>query len=302
MNKTTQFRQLLAEPGPILLAGVHDGLSACLAEQAGFDAAWASGFCISTSKRIPDVGLVTMTEFLEVAAQINHATTFPVIADVDDGFGDHVNVARTVREYERSGAAGICMEDSRHPKRNSLNPRFRSRLVSAEEFAVKIRVAKAAQSDPDFVVMARTEALIADLGMDEAVRRATAYATAGADLIVVHSRAATPAAIREFGARWEVDVPLVAIPTTYGSISAGDLYECGYKVVIFANQGLRAAITAMKRTFLRLAATQTVSSVSDLCSLEEVFALVNYDEVRRIESCYDGSANDESLPPSPIVA
>ena len=285
MHKTADFRNLLAEPGPVVLGGAYDGLSACLTEQAGFDAVWASGFCISTSKRVADVGLLTMTELLSAAADINKATSLPVIADVDDGFGDAINVVRMVQEYEAAGIAGICIEDNQHPKRNSLHDGLRSKLVTLEEFSAKLRAAKAAQTDPDFVVIARTEALIADEGMDAARRRATAYAEAGADMIVIHSRAAEPDDIRDFGMRWSGDVPLVAIPTTYAHVTVAELYGYGYKMAIFANQALRAAVRAMQATLQSMMQAQTPSSPeADLASLNEIFTLAGFEEVRELES------------------
>lgn len=306
MTKAAHFRRLLDEPGPVLLGGAHDGLSACLAERAGFDGIWASGFCISASKRIADVGLLTMTEFLAAADEINQATSLPVIADVDDGFGDAVNVVRMVREYERAGIAGVSIEDNQHPKRNSLNRSLRSRLVSPAEFAAKLRASKEAQNDPSFVVIARTEALIADLGMEEALRRANTYAEAGADMILIHSRSPDVEAVKQAALRWHRDVPLVAVPTTYSNVTASELYGYGYKMAIFANQGLRAAVKAMTQAMAAMVRTGSPSSVeSDLCSLEELFTLTGFDEIRRLESRFiktvvDGnpSSFDEHVPPA----
>ena len=293
MKKTTQFRNLLKEPGPVLLGGVYDGLSARLAENAGFDALWASGFSISTSKGIADVGLMTMSELLEEARRINLASNLPVIADVDDGFGDAVNVDRMVREYEATGIAGVCMEDNRHPKRNSLTADMRCKLVSAEEFSGKLRVAKAASSDTDFVVIARVEALIAGMGMEEAERRAHAYADAGADLIVMHSKEKDVAPVREFAMKWSRDTPLVAIPTTYGDVRLAELYAYGIKVCIFANHGMRAAIQSMRETFNTLVREQTLSAVDNsICPLEDVFELAGFDQVRKIEqACQSANCN-----------
>ena len=297
MHKTADFRALIAEPGPIVLGGAYDGLSACLAERAGFDGIWASGFCISTSKRVADVGLLTMTELLTAASEINKATQRPVIADVDDGFGDAVNVVRMVREYESAGIAGICIEDNQHPKRNSLHDGLHSRLVSTPDFSAKLRAAKSAQRDPNFVVIARTESLIAGEGLDAAWQRATAYAEAGADMIVVHSRATDPSDVREFGLRWNADIPLVAIPTTYAGVTVGELYGYGYKMAIFANQALRAAARAMQHTLQTMFQTQTPSSVeTEITSLSDVFELAGFDEVRALESQFINGGNGTTAP------
>jgi phosphoenolpyruvate phosphomutase len=291
-SKASSLRDLLERPRPGLLCGVYDGLSARLAERAGFDALWASGFCISASKRIPDVGLITMTEHVLASTEIDRASSLPVVADVDDGFGDAVNVTRTVRAYEAAGIAAICLEDNRHPKRSSLYTGVERSLVSASEFAAKIRAAKSAQTDPGFVVIARTESLVAGLDLDEALRRAGLYADEGADLILVHATDRTPARILEFGSRWKRDVPLVAVPTTYPGVPADDLFRAGYRLVIFANQGMRAAVSAMSKVFRRLVETRSGAAVeADIASLGEIFTLVDLDEVKRIEAEFAASAD-----------
>ena len=284
-KKTTQLRQLLKQDGPVVLCGVHDGLTARLAERAGFDSIWASGYCISTSKGLPDVGVVTMSEHLAVTREINRATGLPVVADVDDGFGDVLNVVRMVREYEAAGIAAVCIEDNRHPKRNSLYGELAHRLVSTEEFVAKVRAAKETQTDPDFVVIARVEALVADMGLDEAFHRAHAYADAGADLVLMHSKDRNPDKIKEFGAKWNRDVPLVAVPTKYPQLTTTELFASGYRMIIFANQGLRASIAAMERVFHRMIEEQSTAGVEDeITPLSEIYSLAGFDEAVRIES------------------
>src|SRR5919198_3204493 len=188
---TTQLRALLHRPGPALVLGAHDALSAKLAEEAGFDAVWASGFGISAASALPDANVLTMSETLDAVRRMSDAVRIPVIGDCDNGFGNAINVMRTVAEYERAGAAGICIEDNIFPKRCSFYAGVGRELVPAEEHARKIQAAKAAQRDPDFVVIARTEAFIAGWGTQEALQRARAYAAAGADAVLVHSKSAT---------------------------------------------------------------------------------------------------------------
>ena len=285
VRKSERLRDLLSRPQATLICGVYDGLSARIAERAGFDGVWASGFCISASKRIPDVGLITMSEHLAATCEINKATNLPVVADVDDGFGDAINVTRMVREYEGAGIAAICMEDNRHPKRCSLYEGLERALVSSEEFTMKIRAAKEARTDPSFLVIARTEALVAGLGLPEARRRGRAYARAGADIILVHSKDPDPRPVLEFGRSWDGGLPLAAVPTKYPSVKVSDLYARGYRLVIFANQGLRASVAAVDRVFRRMVQTQSLASVEDQISpLSEIFSLVDMDEVRRLES------------------
>src|SRR4051812_24931503 len=144
----------------------HDGLTACLVEEAGFDAVWASGFEISASHVLPDASILTMTDMMAVARQIEKSTTLPVIADCDDGFGNAIDVIQLVRAYERAAIAVLCIEDSPFPKRCSFYDDEVRRLVSIDEQARNIRAPVDARSNPRTVIIARTEALIAEQRVD----------------------------------------------------------------------------------------------------------------------------------------
>ncbi len=284
LAKAALWRKRLSEPGPVLLAGAHNGLSAALVERAGFDAIWASGFEISASFALPDANILTMDETLAAARAIDRATRLPVIADCDNGFGNAINVIRTVREYEAAGIAGISIEDNVFPKRCSFYASARRELESIEEFAGKIRAAKEAQRTAEFAIIARTEALIAGWGMEEALRRGRAYADAGADLVLIHSKARGPAEVLEFARRWDRPVPLVCVPTTYAGAGADELHAAGFKVVIFANHGLRGAIRGMREALGAIASGRRAAAADPyVVSLEEVYALVGVDEMGRQE-------------------
>ena len=180
MSKSGLLRALLRRPGLVPMVGAHDALSAKLIEAAGFPVVWSSSFAVSAAQRaVPDVNLLTMTENLEAALFIDLAVATPVIADVDNGYGNVVNVVRTVQEYERAGIAGICMEDNVFPKKCSLYPGMKRELLSVEEFAGKVRAAVDTRKDPDFVLIARVEALIAGWGMKEACAGPTPTPTRG---------------------------------------------------------------------------------------------------------------------------
>ncbi|MBI4592776.1 MAG: isocitrate lyase/PEP mutase family protein, partial [Candidatus Rokubacteria bacterium] len=156
MSRAQVLRELLARPGLTPWVGAHDALSAKLIEAAGFPVVWSSSFTVSATQRaMPDVNLLTMTETLEAARHINNAVSVPVVADCDNGYGNAVNVVRTVEEYERAGIAGLCIEDNLFPKKCSLYPGMRRELASIEEHAGKIRAAKRAQRDPATVIIAR---------------------------------------------------------------------------------------------------------------------------------------------------
>jgi phosphoenolpyruvate phosphomutase len=261
--------------------GAHDGLTAALAERAGFDAIWAGGLGISSSFRVADAGLLTMTELLNAAVQIRAGCELPVIADVDAGFGDVNVVRRMVQLYEAAGIDAICIEDKQFPKRNSF--RNGHRLEDPVAFARKIAVAKAAQRGAGFVVIARLESLIAGAGMDDAMSRAERYAEAGADAVLIHSRASDAAEIREFCARWQQtgrNLPVLCVPTTYAGVTARELGELGISGVIYANQAIRASTKAVIEVLAAIAKHDSSAPVeSSLTSLSELFELTGMNDV-----------------------
>ena len=287
LRKSTLLRQRLSRPGPVLVAGAHNGLSARLVEEAGFDAIWASGFEISASYAVPDANILTMAENLEAARAINTSTKIPVIADCDTGYGNAVNVIRCVQEYEGAGIAAICIEDNVFPKRCSFYSNVKRELVSIDEHAGKIRAAKAAQRDPDFIVIARTEALNAGWRMEDALERAHAYADAGADAILIHSKSDTPGEVLEFASKYKGKVPLVSVPTTYATVEAETLDKSGFRIIIFANHGLRAGIRAMQST-LKEIRTKGRANAADaqIVTLEEVYRLVGVPELQKDEKVF----------------
>jgi phosphoenolpyruvate phosphomutase len=265
----------------ILVIGAHDGLSGRLGQRAGFDALWASGFEIAASQGLPDANILDMSAQLSAASEINDAVTVPVIADCDNGYGNGVNAAHMARKFFRAGIAAVCIEDNVFPKRCSFYEGVRRELVPAAEHALKVGACKDS-TDGGLFVIARTEALIAGHTMEEALERAEEYDEAGADAILIHSREKTPDQIVEFAERWSRSTPLVAVPTTYDTITAGELFRLGYRIVIFANQGLRASIKAVQEAYGRLltdgrawglraqiAPLQTVFDLVDLKGLEE---------------------------------
>jgi len=284
--KATKLRELFAASGTIRLAGAHHALGAKLAERTGFDGVWSSGLEISTSYCVPDANILTMSEYLATAESMNDAVSIPIVADCDTGYGNSNNVIHMVRKYEAAGIAAVCIEDKHFPKVNSFIP-GRQELAPISEFVGKIMAAKNAQRSSDFMVIARVEALIAGWGQEEALKRAHAYAEAGADAILIHSKAPTPAPIVEFIQAWNFRVPLVVVPTTYYTITAGELEELGVKMVIYANHGIRAAIRAMEETFaeiLRAGSTTTIEP--KIAPMKLVFELQGMPQLKRDEEIY----------------
>ena len=201
-----------------------------------------------------------MSDYLHVAQSISESVSIPLIADCDTGYGNADNVFFAVKKFESAGAAGISMEDQDFPKANSLI-RGAKKLVSISEFTEKIRAAKEAQCNPDFVIIARVEALISGAGQREAQLRATAYADAGADAILIHWNQASTDPIEQFLREWGQVVPVIVIPTTYYGISSQKLWRLGARMVIYANQGLRSAMHAMEEVFQAILRDGTTANV-----------------------------------------
>ena len=279
-----RLRALLAAPEPVLLPGCSDALGARLIEAAGFDAVYMTGFgTAATLLGRPDVGLLTLTEMVGNAARISSATTLPVLADADTGYGNAVNVIRTVREYERAGVGGIHLEDQVAPKRcGHLEGK---QVVPAEEFAAKIEAAVAARTDPRFVLVARTDAR-AVAGIDEAIRRARLAVDAGADAVFVEALTSVPEVERV--ARELADIPLVFNWVEGGRtppLSYEQLAELGYALIILPLTTLLVAARAVRDALsaVRQAGTPLPLEGAQM-TFEEMTALVGLGEVRDLEA------------------
>ena len=250
MNNSEHIRHLLESKTILKIGGAFDAMSAKLVENSGFDAIWAGSFGISATHALPDASILTMTEFLNVASNMEDACDIPIIADCDTGFGGPSNVTRMVKKYEKTGVAAVCIEDKTFPKQNSFLENSKQELLPEKEFVAKIIAAKEAKENSNFMIIGRTEALISGLGMKEAIKRANAYEKAGADAILIHSKQDTPEEIFEFSESWEGEIPLVVVPTTYPTIEIDDLIKNKFKMIIYANQTLRVAYSAINK-FLR---------------------------------------------------
>lgn len=285
MTNAAKLRAALKRPGALKIVGAHDALSARLIERAGFDGIWVGGFAVSASlKCIPDASFIDSSEQLTIERNIVEAVSIPVIADCDTGYGNALNVMRTVNDRERAGVAGICIEDNVYPKRCSFYAGVRRELIPIEEHCSKIKAAKAAQMFPDFVVIARTEALIAGWGQAEALKRAEAYAEAGADAVLIHSKSKNFDELRAVYRAWSGRVPLVVVPTIFDQTTAAEMEEAGAKIIIYANQPVRAAIRAMQDV-LRLIKQDTRPGAANdiIVPLQEVYDIVGVPQMERDE-------------------
>jgi phosphoenolpyruvate phosphomutase len=269
----THLRSLLERPGVLRLAGAHNPLGAKIAEHVGFDGVWASGLEISASFGVPDASILSMTEFLDAARGMAESVAIPIVADCDTGFGNADNVQHMVRRYEAAGVSAVSIEDKCFPKTNSYLE-GNHQLATIPDFCDRIIAAKSAQSTSYFMVIARVEALIVGRCISEAINRAHAYADAGADAILIHSKYPTWEEIKAFAKSWDSSRPLVVVPTTYGATHFSKFGELGVRIVIYANQGIRAAIKATTETLAEILSSGSCESVEQhIATLETVFEL-----------------------------
>ncbi len=286
-KKTTLLKKLINDPAILVLPGVYDALSAKLAEQAGFSALTMGGYGVAASVLgQPDVGYLTLTEMVYTLKRICDATALPLLADADTGYGNAANVRRVVREYEDAGAAGLFLEDQEWPKR--CGHMEGKRVISLEEHAMKIRAAVEARRDPDFVIMARTDARAVH-GLDEAIRRGRAYAEAGADIIFVEA----PQDIGELQEiRRRIAKPLLANMVENGKtplLSAAQLQALGYNVVVFPVCAVYTVVQALGALWRELKETGTTAGfvgAGRMTSFADFNSLIGLPEYKALEQRY----------------
>ena len=284
-NKSKKLRNLFKKK-LIRIVGAHDGLSAKLIGESGFDGVWASGLEISASYGLPDANILTMSEYLERAVEMNEATSLPVIADCDTGYGNVNNVIHMIEKYEKAGIAAVCIEDKLFPKVNSFIE-GRQDLADIEEFCGKLRAVKNTQKNPDFMVFARVEALIAGWGMKEALKRANSYSESGADGILIHSKKKDNKEILEFCKKFKKKKPIIVVPTTYPKFNEKDMPKHGIRLVIYANHVLRSTIKAVSETLQILNKKKELSSIEkNIVPLAKVFDLQGMTTLKDNEKNY----------------
>lgn len=267
------------------MLGIHDALSAKIAEQAGFTSLWLSSLGVSSINAVRDADELSWTQILDVVDAITDVVNVPVLVDCDTGFGDFNNVRRVVYKMQKHHAGGICIEDKLFPKLNSFIDGQQT-LLPKKDFCAKIKAAKDT-ANSDFCIVARVEALIAGLPMEEAIERALAYAAAGADAILIHSRKDNASEIKKFCHEWHQHVPLVIIPTTYFATPSKEFEKWGVSLVIWANQSLRASVMAMKNIASSIFSQQTVSHIeNEILPLKDLFDLVDMAELENARKYY----------------
>jgi phosphoenolpyruvate phosphomutase len=285
-GRAARFRRELLSPELAFLMEAHDGLSAKVVEEAGFKGVWASGLSISAALGLRDSNEASWTQVLEVLEFMADAVSVPILLDGDTGYGNFNSVRRLVRKLCQRGVAAVCLEDKLFPKTNSFLGDGQP-LADADEFCGKIRAGKDSQTEADFCVVARTEALVSGRGLGEALRRAEAYHAAGADAILVHSKARTADEVLAFAAEWGRRCPLVIVPTTYSGTPVALFRQAGISMVIWANHNLRAALAAMRLVSRRIMEEEGVAGIEGgIASLRDVFELTGERELAEAERRY----------------
>ena len=284
MSRSDILRNELESKSILKVGGAFDAMSAKLVENSGFDAIWAGSFGISATHALPDASILTMTEFLNVASNMEDACDIPIIADCDTGFGGPSNVSHMVKKYEKTGVAAVCIEDKTFPKQNSFLENSKQELLPEKEFVAKIIAAKEAKENSNFMIIGRTEALISGLGMKEAVKRANAYEKAGADAILIHSKQDSPEEIFEFSESWGGTLPLVVVPTSFPTVKIDELISHKIKMVIYANQTLRATHAIISKVLEQLKNSASINDLSiDMTSMQEIFQLQETYNIKKQE-------------------
>jgi len=283
---TTRLRELLAQPGCLVAPGVADALAARLVALEGFQAVYMTGFGTSITRLgMPDVGLLTATEMIDNATRIVDASGLPVVADADTGYGNPVNVRRTIRDYERAGVAGVHLEDQQWPKRcGHLSGK---RVIPTAEMVAKLKSACDARQDKDFVIIARTDAIAVE-GINAAFDRAEAYREAGADVLFVEA----PVGVEQVK---QVSERFKGIPLLYNMAASGktpdlpadELGKLGFKLAIYPNWVILAAIPAMRHMLRELKRTGGVAGMRDkVATFKEFTDIAGLPEVQALEAQY----------------
>lgn len=285
-SKPARFRAMLNAPQLSFLMEAHNGLSAKIVEEAGFEGIWASGLSISAALGVRDSNEASWTQVLEVLEFMSDATTAPILVDGDTGYGNFNNMRRLVQKLGQRDIAAVCIEDKLFPKTNSFIGQAQP-LADTAEFCGKIKAGKDSQLDDSFSIIARIEALISGWGMEEALRRAEAYHEAGADGILIHSKMASPDEILTFAREWANRCPVVIVPTMYYRTPTDAFREQNISIAIWANHNLRAALTAMKTVTARIKEEESLVGVEEeIASVREIFDIAGNKELAEAERRY----------------
>ena len=294
-SNSKKLRELLESPRVEQILEAHNSLSATIVEEAGISGLWASSLTLSCAAGLRDNSELTMSEVLDVLETMTARANIPILFDGDTGYGQFSHFQQLVRKLCLRRVGGVCIEDKVFPKTNSFLRSESQPLAPVEEFAGKLRAGKDAQTDPDFVVVARTEALIVGLDTAAAIDRAERYVEAGADAILIHSKERTFGQVQDFMSKWSGRAPVVCVPTTYYSTPMEAFDQAGISLVIWANHMLRAGIGAMQNVANEIGQKGTARDLEDaIAPVKEVFRLQDADGLLAGEKAYLGSGSSSS--------
>ena len=286
LTKARRLREMLSSQSLEFLMEAHNGISSKIVEEAGFSGIWASGLSISAGYGVRDSNEASWTQVLEMLEFMSDATSIPILVDGDTGYGNFNNLRRAVQKLCQRQIAGICIEDKLFPKTNSFIGENQP-LAEIEEFCGKIKAGKDSQTNDDFCLIARVEALISGWGMPEALKRAQAYYAAGADGILIHSKNSDGEEILNFLKEWGDRCPVIIVPTTYYATPTDRFRMAGTSLIIWANHNLRASISAMREVSRQIYREQSLSGVEGMITpVKDIFELVENAELARAEKVY----------------
>ncbi|HJT59507.1 MAG TPA: isocitrate lyase/phosphoenolpyruvate mutase family protein [Ktedonobacteraceae bacterium] len=275
MNYTDFLSNLRASGHYALGVGVHNAVTAGLAERAGFDALWLSSLEVSTAKLLPDINLINLTEVASILREIRQATTLPIIVDADNGYGSDETAIRAAQEFTFAGATAICFEDNAFPKRGSFYEGVSRRLEDTDTFCRRIeRVRQAVEGHAE--IIARTEGLIAGLSVSETIKRVHAYVEAGANAVFIQTNKARAEDFFSVLSEVRMLAPIVITPTTLPETPASEFHAQGVDVIIYSNVVMRTIARTVSQTLTDLREKQFLGSVTDqIAPLEDLFELTH---------------------------
>jgi phosphoenolpyruvate phosphomutase len=289
MDTRQKFGQFLDQHDVVTVVGAHDALSAKLIEEAGFPAVWASGFGIAYAQQFrPDANIVTMVENAAAASHMVDAVSIPVIADIDNGYGNAINVKRTIRQYIQSGVSAVALEDQTFPKRCGIYPGYSDRsIISVKEMVGKLKMARDTAQNELFLI-ARTDAFNTGHTVEVVLERAYAYVEAGADSVFAISSDVDD--LKSFASKWDLpNVPLTVVPTLMPNHTINDFREMGFRIVIFSAHVLQAAITGMQTLLANLKERGEFGTSQDagqMIPFSEFVNLIGLQELGDVEERY----------------
>ena len=283
------IKDLLSRSEAAVFIGVHSAIGAKIAEESGADGLWVSSFELHGEARLPDADILGTGDYIEVINKVVDRGSLPLLIDGNAGGGNAINTIRLVREFEKAGALGICIEDNPFPKRCSFYEGMQDQLELVSTFCGKLQAAIEKKTNPHFAVIARTEALNKNLGIQTALERGKAYADTGVDGVLIHDKGSAPDDVLAFADAWykSETTPLICVPTTYNHVNYKELNSAGFRLIIFANYGLRAIVKALQTTFGAIMNEKRLADGNDhIVPMEEIFRLIYVDELRANEARY----------------